>query len=124
MPDRPSWRDLLKEIISEPGEQDRIAAAIGVRPITLTRWANGESKPRPRNISQLLQALPHPQRERLAELLEEEYSDMLDSLPSNRLDEIEYKFIMQVLDIRASTSSSLLFWTLCRKVLLHALRLL
>jgi transcriptional regulator with XRE-family HTH domain len=58
MPDKPTWRDQLKNIIGEPGELDRLANAIGVRPITLTRWTTGESNPRLRNIRQLLQALP------------------------------------------------------------------
>ena len=122
MADTPSWRDLLRDIINEPNERDRIASAIGVRPITLTRWVNGESKPRPRNISQLLQALPQQQRDRLRELLNEEYIEVFDLSTSDQSDEIEYKFVMQVLELRATTSDNLLFWTLCRKVLLQALR--
>src|SRR5439155_19075958 len=108
MPDKPSWDERLKGIISEPGEQDRIATVIGIRPITLTRWISGESKPRLRNIKRLLQALPQPQREQFAELLPEEFADVFDSALDDRLDEIEYKFIMQVLEIRASTPGNLL----------------
>ncbi len=53
-----SWRDLLKDIISDPVVREQLAHATGVHPVTLTRWSSGEVKPRVRAINQLLHALP------------------------------------------------------------------
>ena len=58
-----SWRELLASIISNPAERERIAAEVGVSPITLTRWSNGESKPRPQNLHSLIKALPRQHQE-------------------------------------------------------------
>jgi hypothetical protein len=48
-----SWRELLGKIIADSHERQRIANMLGVNPITLTRWVNNESKPRPQNLRQL-----------------------------------------------------------------------
>jgi len=76
MSDPSSWQDLLKDIISDPVARERLASMVGVRPITLYRWATGESSPRPINLRQLLSALPYEQRNRMAALLEEEHLDI------------------------------------------------
>lgn len=107
MSDPPSWRDLLKRIIDAPGERERIANEIGVRSITLDRWIAGTSKPRMQNLRQLQHALPKVHKDQLTLLLEEEHIDLTDPETS---------------ETRATAASNLLFWTLCRKVILHALR--
>ena len=122
MSDPHSWRDLLKDIISDPVARDRLANEMGVRSITLARWASGESHPRPHNLRQLLSALPYEQRTRMAGLLEEEYLDLSEPSMSDSLDQIEYSFVMQVLQLRASTSDVVLLWALCNQVFQHALR--
>lgn len=53
-----TWQEYLGQMIEKPQEKQRIAAAVRVRPITLQRWAEGESRPRDENISLLLKALP------------------------------------------------------------------
>src|SRR5437016_6191656 len=122
MSDPSSWQDLLKDIISDPVARERLASMVGVRPITLYRWATGESSPRPINLRQLLSALPYEQRNRMAALLEEEHLDVSVSSMSDSLDELEFPFVRQVLDLRATTPDVVLFWTLCHKVFQHALR--
>ena len=122
MPDPPSWRDLLKDIISDPVARERLSSAIGVHTLTLARWANNLSNPRPHNLRQLLSALPFEQRALMAELLEGEQVDYSESSRGDSLDQIEYPFVMQVLELRATTSEVVLFWTLCNKVFQHALR--
>jgi len=122
MSDPSSWQNLLKEIISDPVARERLANAVGVRSITLYRWANGESSPRPLNLRQLLSALPPEQRSRMAALLEDEHLDASASSMSDSLSELEYPFVRQVLDLRATTPDVVLFWTLCHKVFQHALR--
>lgn len=122
MSDSSSWQDLLKDIISDPVARERLASVVGVRPITLYRWSTGESSPRPINLRQLLSALPYEQRNRMAALLEEEHLDVSVSSMSDSLDELEFPFVRQVLDLRATTPDVVLFWTLCHKVFQHALR--
>jgi hypothetical protein len=122
MSDPSSWQDLLKDIVSDPVARERLASVVGVRPITLSRWASGESIPRPVNLRQLLSALPYEQRNRMAALLEEEHLDVSVSSMSDSLDELEFPFVRQVLDLRATTPEVVLFWTLCHKVFQHALR--
>ena len=122
MPEAPSWREVLSKIISSPAERDRIANEIGVRSITLTRWSTGESTPRLQNLRQLLNALPKQQRDQLLEVLEELPSDFLVPLIDATSSEISYKFIMEVLDSRATMSDTLRFWTISRLVLQQALR--
>jgi GAF domain-containing protein len=122
MPESSSWRGLLRDIVSNHVERERIANEIGIRSITLTRWANGESNPRPNNVRQLLHALPKQQRDLLTELLEEEHVDLTDPSISDQPDEVEYAFIRQVFETRATTPANLLFWSLSRRVMQQALR--
>ncbi len=115
------WRELFSNIISNTTERDRIAAEIGVHPVTLTRWATGESSPRPHNLRQLLRALPKPQRNQLLSLLEIVSSDITDFEADTSSQEISYKFIMDVLEARSSVPDLLRFWSITRLVLQQAL---
>jgi transcriptional regulator with XRE-family HTH domain len=122
MSDTSSWQDLLKDIISNPVEREQLAKAVGVRPVTLYRWMTSESSPRPHNLRQLLSALPYEQRNRMAALLEKAKLDFSESSMSDSPDQLEFPFVRQVLELRATTPDVVLFWTLCHKVFQHALR--
>jgi transcriptional regulator with XRE-family HTH domain len=119
-----SWRELLETIISTSSERERIATAIGVRSITLTRWSRGASIPRPQHLRQLLQALPGEYQNQFRELLEREGG--LPPLPLegevDLSEEIPFTFVNEVLDTRATTPDSLRFWAISRQVLQHAIR--
>jgi hypothetical protein len=69
---RQTWRDLLGEIISNPYERQRLAAALKVNPTTLGRWVANKTHPRGDNLRQLIDALPN-YRQKLAELATQEY---------------------------------------------------
>ncbi|GCE13545.1 helix-turn-helix domain-containing protein [Tengunoibacter tsumagoiensis] len=116
------WRELLNSIITNSTERDRIAAEIGVHPVTLTRWASGESSPRPHNLRQLLRALPKGPRSQLLTLLEKVSPDVVDFEIDTTSHEIPYKFIIEVLEARASIPDLLRFWSITRLVLQQALR--
>ncbi len=119
-----SWRELLRTIINDPSERNRIAAAAGVRSITLTRWINEDSHPRPENLRQLLRALPAEYQRQFLELLEQEEGSIL-ALPAegtNQPEEIPFTLVDEILRTRATTSDSLRFWTVSRMILQHALR--
>jgi hypothetical protein len=116
------WREFLGSIISNTSERDRIATEIGVHSVTLSRWVSGESSPRPHNMRQLLRAIPKQPRQQLQSLLEQFSSDITDFEIDTSEQEIPYKFIMDVLDARASIPDLLRFWSITRLVLQQALR--
>lgn len=119
-----SWRELLEAIINTPAERERIAKAVGVRSITLTRWVNGESVPRAQNLRQLLRALPKEYQDEFRELLEREegLSPLAATEEITPATEIPFTFINELFDTRASTPEVLRFWTLSRQILQHAIR--
>src|SRR6266487_6389048 len=72
-----TWRDLLGKIVNDPYERQRIADIVGVNPITLTRWANGKSKPRQENLRPLLEVVSQYSSE-IARLIALEYPQFFD----------------------------------------------
>src|SRR5436309_8043177 len=70
------WREMLGRIIHDTSERQRIAQILGVSPVTLMRWANNTSSPRPQNLQHLLQAVPE-YRNSLLELILEEFPDFI-----------------------------------------------
>ncbi len=119
-----SWRELLESIITTPAERERIAAVIGVRSITLTRWLKGESVPRPQNLRQLLHALPRAYQDQFQELLEREgwLSPLSVEAEAALVEKISFMFVNEVLDTRATTPDTLRFWAVSRQILQHAIR--
>jgi transcriptional regulator with XRE-family HTH domain len=119
-----SWRDLLQSLLSDPAERARIAGAIGVRTITLTRWAQGNSAPRPAHLQQLLYALPVQFQDQFRSLLEQEGFLPPASLQEEMvpLQEIPFSFVREVFETRATTLDILRFWAISHQVLQHALR--
>ncbi len=117
-----NWREFLGSIITNNvAERDRIANEIGVHPVTLTRWVTGESSPRPHNLRQLVRSLPKQQRGQLLSRLEAVYSDIADFDLDSSIQEIPYKFIMEVLEARANISDRQRSWSITRMILQEAL---
>ncbi len=65
-----SWRELLSECLPGPQERQRLATALGVRSVTLSRWISGESLPRSQHLRQLVAAIPSHHRKEFIALLE------------------------------------------------------
>src|SRR5437660_6946814 len=116
MEESQTWRELLGQVISEPLERQRIADALGIHSVTLTRWVTNKSNPRPENLRALLNALPKC-RQRLAELLKKEYPDIFNTLPQEKIrGEVPATFYSRVLNaytsippiLRGSTISTLI----------------
>lgn len=118
-----TWRDLLANIIRDGKEKQRLIDELGITSITLTRWVNGESDPRPQNLRRLISMLPQ-YREQLRGLLKEEsdFSEEETALePMLPTKEITSAFYTQVLQNRASTCENLRFWSICHLILQQAL---
>ncbi len=118
-----AWRELLGYIIEKPAERERIATEMGIRSVTLTRWVNGESNPRPQKLQALLKAFPSKYQKQFQELLEEvDISPFALSEEENSPDEIPYKLIHEVLETRAHSFDNLRFWAISNQILQHVLR--
>ena len=116
-----SWRELLGRVINDPLERQRIANALDVNAITLSRWANGNSNPRPENVRNLLDALPqhHPL---LLSLIAEEFPEfstealVTDEVPQ----EIPSACYARVLSTHADIPDSLYFWSVSSQMTLRS----
>ena len=116
-----TWRELLGKIINDPQEKQRIAEALGIRPITLVRWVNNQSDPRAHNLRRLVNVLPE-YRESLLPLIGEELVDFPTMLTEELPEEIPSAFYARVLDANAATPPNLRYWSICNLILQQSLR--
>jgi hypothetical protein len=117
-----SWRDLLQSIIKDPGEKERIATELRLNPVTLTRWSTGLSQPRPQHLQRLLRVVPSTYRHPFVALVQQEDPSFRDEAVADSPTYLDPDFLRGVWKMRAETQPVLLFWTLCKHVLQHALR--
>lgn len=119
------WREFFGRYITDVQERQRIANELNVTPVTLTRWANGISNPRPQNLRHLLRAMPHHYRSHLIELISEEYPDIVLSLSNDQerdaSQEIPGALYVNVMHAYATLPRALRFWGLSNLILQQAL---
>jgi hypothetical protein len=53
-----TWQDLLRQIVADPKEKERILQQVNIQAVTLTRWIKGTCTPRGENIRALLRTIP------------------------------------------------------------------
>ncbi|GER92077.1 hypothetical protein KDW_62390 [Dictyobacter vulcani] len=118
-----TWRELLGKIIGDNKEKQRLIETLKVTPITLNRWINGESDPRPQNLRQLMNALPSKYQEQMRKFLKEEQGlgDFPPPTFEPLLTAIPAEFYARVLSTLASTTENLRFWSTCNLILQQAL---
>src|SRR5437016_5370566 len=81
-----TWQEFLGQLIAQPQERARLAAALHVRPITLQRWTQGTSKPRNENLRLLIKNLPQEAYPLFLRLLLVDFPELLrEELPEERL---------------------------------------
>ena len=119
-----TWRDLLKELIRDAQVRQRIISELEINPITLNRWIQGDSKPRPRSLRRLLFALPE-HRESLQPLIEEEFEDFAassrDDAGQSLSLSIPSEFYKRVLHTLSAIPPTLRFSSLCDLILQQAI---
>ncbi|GCE28250.1 hypothetical protein KDA_37340 [Dictyobacter alpinus] len=118
-----TWRELLGIIIKDNKEKQHLIETLKITPITLTRWINGESDPRPQNLRQLLNALPPKYQELMRKLIKEEqgFGDFTPPILEPMITTIPSEFYSRVLAAHASTTENLRFWSTCNLILQQAL---
>ncbi len=119
-----AWREFLGKAIVDTQERQRIANELGVSTVTLTRWSNGVSNPRPQNLRHLLRALPQ-HRTVLVELIHEEFPDVIqtigDDLEKDESQEIPLELYTHVMHAYSTLAKTQRFWTLSNFILNQAL---
>lgn len=122
-----TWRELLATLIHNPVQRQYLVEQLEVNPLTLSRWINGETAPRPRSLRRLLELLPE-QRSLFLELLEAEFgvefvrSLALKDLSESFSPEIAGSFYTRVLRTLATLPAALSFSSLCDLILEQALK--
>ena len=89
--------------------------------MTLSRWANGESKPQRPHLLHLIQAVHPNLRQGLLEALEQSYPELQNWLAEETMSAISSEFFAQVLNVRTLTTDSMRFWRISELVLKEAL---
>lgn len=117
----PSWQAVLHRIIRSPAERQRLATALGITTMTLTRWANESSKPQRHHLIHLVQMMPSQERIELLDALKLEYPDIDTWLHEDTNEQIPSDFFSQVLNARATVTEALRFWHISDMVLKQAL---
>jgi len=117
-----SWRELLREITEDPRERQRICQELSIQSITLTRWINGDTDPRPQNLYHLLSTLPQ-YREQLIDLLQldEKFADFSFDRLDREAQEIPVEFYADVFKNRATMLDSARYKGLGRMILQQAI---
>ena len=72
-----TWHELLRMMIEDPHEKQRIARDVRVSTVTLQRLASKATKPREENIRKLLKAIPHHYSQVFLQLIAKEFSDII-----------------------------------------------
>ena len=117
----PTWTTILQGIIKSPSERQRLSAALGVTGMTLSRWANGESRPQRTHLLHLIQAVHPNQHQELLNALEKQYPDIRNWIDEVSLKQVPSEFFAHILNIRTTTTDTLRFWRISDEVLKQAL---
>ncbi|HCI78771.1 MAG TPA: hypothetical protein DHW02_03690 [Ktedonobacter sp.] len=117
----PTWTQVLQDIIKLPSERKRLANALAMSEMTLIRWANNESNPQRPHLIRLVQVLQSNHRDAILSALAEQYPDMSSWLKDDSAEHVPSWFFAQVLNVRTTTTDSLLFWRMSDLILKQAL---
>ena len=119
-----NWQAVLQKVIQPPRERQRLASALGVTAITLSRWAKNDSRPQRSHLARLVNFVqPHYRKELLSALMES-YPEMHDILADEENESITPSFFRQVLHDYASVFETLLPRQISSTVIDEAIRLL
>src|SRR5579875_2254683 len=114
-----TWRDLLGKVAAKPEERHKIATALRINSVTITRWVAGTSKPRLETLRALPRVLPE-YREQFVTLLKQEYPNLFaDDLVIDMPLMIPSAFYSYVLNTCSMHPEPLRASSLCNAILQH-----
>ena len=117
-----SWQSVLRQIIRIPAERRRMATALGLPEMTLSRWAGGAVQPPRVQITRLVQIVQPQYRQELIEALEAgSYPNIQIWLKEGPSEQIPSEFYAHVLSLRTTTTEALRFWHISEAILLQVL---
>jgi len=121
MQESPTWRTVLADILKRPGERQRIAEALGINQLTLKRWVQNQSDPRPQYLQQLLTLVPEQQTV-LRSLLEQEFPEIMlrDGAADEAPQEIASSFYAEVIHMLATLPPHQHPWSIRKRILQQA----
>jgi hypothetical protein len=122
--DTTNWQALLQKIIQPPRERQRIAAALGINAITLTRWAKQNSRPQPASLARLVKVVQPHYRTELLKALKVAYPEMEEKLVEETSEIVPATFFRQILRDRATIIETLRPWQITATVINQAISLL
>ncbi len=120
----PEWQVVLQRIIKPLRERERIANALGVNKVTISRWSTGSSRPQREDLIHLVKAVQPRDRGELLTALQASYPDIYTKLQEEISEAISSTFIREILQGRASTIEMLRPWQVGAPILDEAIRLL
>jgi hypothetical protein len=120
-----TWRDLLRIIIQDAHEKQRIAQAVGVNNITLSRWVNNASTPRLMHLRQLIPLIPLQYRNTMLDLIRRDFPNFSfangDEAKEDDQDDIPSEFYGRVFNAYAVTPALQRSWSIMSLILQQAL---
>jgi hypothetical protein len=122
--EQPTWQAVLQKIIQSPKERQRLATALGINVITLSRWVKSDSHPQRSYLLRLVKVVQPLHRADMLNALLRAYPDMHDKLMEEVTETVPSSFFRQILKDRASIIETLRPWQISGTVLSEALKLL
>ncbi len=122
--DQPGWQAVLQKIIQSPKERQRLATALGINIITLSRWVKADSHPQRSYLLRLVKVVQPIHRSEMLSALLRAYPDMHDKFMEEIAETVPSSFFRQILRDRASIIETLRPWQISGTVLNEALKLL
>lgn len=120
----PAWSAILQDILKSPAERQRLATALDITQMTLSRWANGDSKPQKNHLIQLIHAIHPTQRTELIHALEAVYSDIRTWLKEDTSGQLPSDLYAHILNMRTTVNEHFGFWHIREAVARQGLHLL
>lgn len=114
------WRDLLRLITSDPATLQRLLQDLNVREVTIRRWINGTSDPRPQNLRRLLNAVPDYREDFLA-FFEDEPAEFSNLSLDPVLPEIPSPFYTQVFQTHGTIGHTQRYWSIANAIISQGL---
>lgn len=121
-PDWSAFRQLLKDLLHDPGVRKRIEQRTDIAPRTLTRWISGETEePDRKRLSNLLEALPQHRDALLAAIngaIPDFEAPLLDNV-TRLLEDLPMSFWIRLLETNANTPPNLHFTAVVHLIFLQ-----